>query len=261
MSIMQQGALFWQLLHVEFLIFKQTIVDKLLNSFVWAGTTIPIAGYILPLFGLSPEYAAFFAAGFGISCGWFEIFPQVANLIADLEGERHIDYQLTLPLSSWLIFLKMACATMANTFLMNTVSLSMAKVMLWHNFSLTKLSLIKLLIMLIVSSFFFGCFTILMASIVKNMSTIGNTFMRVMHPLCWLGGFQFSWKAICSFAPWLGYGILLNPYLYAAEGMRAAILGQSGYLPFWPCICMLLLFSVLFAWLGISRLKRRLDFI
>jgi ABC-2 type transport system permease protein len=261
MKCSRYASIFWQLLRVEFIIFKRTFVDKIINSLVWASTTIPITGYILPMFGLSQEFAAFFAASFGISCGWFEIYPQVANLLADMENERHIDYHLTLPLPGWMVFTKMACATTLSALLMNAVTLAVAKVMLWNILSFAHLSWWKLILALMVTSFFFGCFMVLMAGIVKNLESIGNVFMRLLHPMLFYGGFQFSWQAISSLVPSLGYVILLNPYIYASEGMRAAILGQDGYLPFWLCMLMLILFSLVFVWYGMIRLKRRLDFV
>jgi ABC-2 type transport system permease protein len=261
MKCLRYAAIFWQLLRVEFVIFKETFLDKIINALVWAGTSIPITGYVLPLFGLSREYAAFFAAGFGISCGWFEIYPQVVTLIADLESERHIDYQLTLPIPSWLLFIKMAFMTTVNALLMNSIALLAAKAMLQDRFPLTYLASGKLLVTLILVSFFFGCFMVLMASVIKNMQAVGNTFMRILHPMLFFGGFQFSWQAISSLVPWLGYAILINPYIYAAEGTRAAILGQDGYLSFWLCMMMLVLFSLAFAWYGMIRLKQRLDLV
>ena len=56
-----------------------------------------------------------------------------------------------------------------------------------------------------------------------------------------------------------GYLHLVNPLLYVMEGMRAATLGQEGYLPFWFSLAGLTIFTVGFAWDAIRRLQKRLD--
>ena len=57
------------------------------------------------------------------------------------------------------------------------------------------------------------------------------------------------------------YIALLNPLLYPMEGIRAAFFGQGGFISFWFCISMLSFFTILFGFIGIKRLKKRLDFI
>ena len=93
------------------------------------------------------------------------------------------------------------------------------------------------------------------------MARLENAFMRIVYPLWFLGGFQFSWKVLHDCSPTLATLNLLNPYVYSMESMRAAALGQHDYLPFWYCIGALVLFTIMFASWGIIRLKKRLDFI
>jgi len=43
------------------------------------------------------------------------------------------------------------------------------------------------------------------------------------------------------------------------EAMRVAFIGQQGYLSFWLCIAMLMLFSLVFGYIGTRRLIKHLD--
>ena len=81
-----------------------------------------------------------------------------------------------------------------------------------------------------------------------------------MHFLMYMfGGYLYSWHAVYALSAIGGYLSLVNPLIYTMEGMRAAILGQEGYLPFWFSFVALMLFTIAFAWNAISRLKKRLD--
>jgi ABC-type polysaccharide/polyol phosphate export permease len=62
-------------------------------------------------------------------------------------------------------------------------------------------------------------------------------------------------------SPWFAYASLINPQLYIMEGMRAAILGQTGYLNFWLCAGMTLFFSIICGAHAIVKIQRRLDFV
>jgi len=73
------------------------------------------------------------------------------------------------------------------------------------------------------------------------------------------GGYMYSWYAVYHVSPLIGYAHLINPVLYVMEGMRAAVLGQEGYLPFWFSFTALFAFTVVIAWDALRRLRKRLD--
>ena len=261
MSLFRYVPIFCQLLKTELVVFKESFFDKLLNSFIWTGTTIAITSYVLPSFGLSIEYGTLLAAGIVVGSAGFEIYPSVANFVADLEGDRHIAYHLTLPLPGWLLCVKHAVMSTLNALLMGIFTLISSKLILFNRFPLTALSYGKLLVIFLGYSFFFSFFTIWIISIAKSMQSLENTFMRIVYPLWICGGFQFTWYTLYSCSSTLGYAVLCNPYIYAIEAMRGAILGQQNFLPFWICMMILTGFTIFFGWLGIVKLKRRLDFI
>jgi len=108
---------------------------------------------------------------------------------------------------------------------------------------------------------FVGAFSMFIVSIIKDMNHTNQIGVRFMFPLWFLGGSQFSWLTLHKFVPKVSYVALANPLIYAHEASRVAILGQKGYIPFWTCIGMLLLFTFLFGWLGIRKMKKRLDYV
>ena len=253
--------LFKDLLFTDFAVLKQVVVDQVINLMIWVICNVLVISYLMPSFGLSESYGSFILAGLCASAGLFGVFPSVVNLISDFEGDRIIDYYLTLPLPSWLVFARAMLYYAINAAIIGSMVLPLGKLLLWNSFDITQVCLYKFLIIFVVTNLFYGAFTLWVASRVRNLIKIGNIWMRFVFPIWFLGGFQFSWHVLFQKWPLLAYLNLLNPMTYIMEGTRAAILGQSGYLPFWLCVVVIMFFSILCAWHSIIRLKKRLDFI
>lgn len=82
----------------DLLIFKQTFLDKFIDITIWVILTVFVSGYIMPYFGLSATFGAFQFAGVLAAIGLFEFYSSAVDLVADFEGDRVIDYRLTLPI-------------------------------------------------------------------------------------------------------------------------------------------------------------------
>src|ERR1700721_736051 len=91
-----------QLIHADLTIFKQIFFDKFIDLTIWVVLSIVVMGYIMPFFGLSHDYGTFQLGGVIAAAGLFELFSNVVELVADFEGDRVINYSLTLPIPSWL---------------------------------------------------------------------------------------------------------------------------------------------------------------
>ena len=250
----------WYLLITEFQIFKRTIVDKIINLFIWIVTMMLVNSYLMPAFGLKHSYSEFIAASLVASAGLFELFPAIAGLVSDFTGNNIISFYLTLPIPSWLVFVRSIIFYAFNSAVMGIFVLPISKILLWNKFSLSELSLGKFLLIFILNNFFFASFVLWTTSRVMSIEKMQNVWMRFVYPLWYLGGFQYSLKVLYNFWPLLAYLTFLNPMMYIMEGTRATILGQEGSLNFWICVIMLFIFIILFSINSILRLKKQLDF-
>jgi ABC-2 type transport system permease protein len=90
---------------------------------------------------------------------------------------------------------------------------------------------------------------------------IGAMFGFVVLPLTFLGGAYYQWTQLSSIDvggfPWLQTLVLLNPLIYVAEGMRAALTSLS-HMPLYVVYPVLLGFCVVFLTLGLRNFKRRI---
>ena len=254
--------IFIDLLKEDFIFFKQTIADKTINAIFWVIPTVCIGNFILqPALNLNKSFGVFYALGTIAACGFFETIKQMVSLLKDFETSNQISYYLTLPIPNWLLWIKIGIYFSANSLFVSTMSFIACKILLWNEFSHFTINYPQLIASLIATNIFSGFFTLFLICITDAVETVRNTTMRMLYPLWIFGAFYYSWQEVNSCYSWIGTLLLLDPYVYATETTRAAVLGQSGYLPFWYCIGALLVFSLFFAAFSITRLKKRLDFI
>jgi len=234
--------------------------EKTINSLIWSALNIIVFAFIMPTMGLDKNFGIFIAVTMPISCAFFSAIASIYILLSDITNDgSNLQYELTLPLPQWLAFAKYAFEIMYQSLISSILILPMGKMLLWTSFSLAYFSFVKFYFLLTIAALFFGFFAIFIASITKDMYGLDNIWTRIIFPMWFLGGFQFPWLKLYGVSPVLAYISLLNPLTYALEGGRAAALDPAASLPYWTCIGALIFFTVLFGYLGIQNLKKRLD--
>ncbi len=252
------GWLLWRDLRV----LKQDFFNSLIDALIIPAIFIIIGGYILPYLGMPVNYGAFMiCSSLVMMCYSATSWRGASQLVADIDGDRAILYELTLPLPSWLVFVKIACVYALDAMFLNILTLPMGKLLLWNSFSLSQFSWWKFLLIYPTLNLFFGFYSAWLASWVKGMRGFGRYWLRYGSQLMMFSGFQFPWITFYAALPFFAYVGLANPFVYAFEGARAAILGPEGSLPFWLCFGVLWVAIAIFSILAVRSFKRRLDFV
>lgn len=255
LSLKTCSRLIWR----DTVVFVPSFLDRFFNACIWVILTIIVFQYIFPNLGLSEDYGAFMACANAINWGFFEVMENVSRLIADLDGERSISYDLTLPLPQWMVFCRIALTNALQAMAVSVFILPLSMIVLWNNFPLIHFSCIKMFLIFSISNLFYGFFSLWVTSLIPNLSGMTNIWMRLIFPLWWLGGYQFSWNTMNSVSPVTAKLMLINPILYTSEGMRAAVLGQEGYLPFWVSFFALVVATLMVGFIGVKKMMKRLD--
>lgn len=250
-----------ELVMVDLVTLKQNIFNKIIDLAIWVILTMMVTSYIMPYFGLAQNFGPFQLGGLIAAAGLFELYGHVFEVVADIAGDRMINYGLTLPMPSWMTFISKATAYAITYMILSSIMLPIGAACIWHQFSFASISYGKLLIAIFVQNIFYACLVLWVASFIANISHMQHVWARVIFPMWFMGGFQFSWKAVHSKIPALAYVDLLNPMMYITESTRAALLGQEGYLPFWLCINILVLTSFFCMYFALKRMQQRLDFV
>jgi ABC-2 type transport system permease protein len=89
-----------------------------------------------------------------------------------------------------------------------------------------------------------------------NQQHIGLMFSMVMTPMIFFGCTYYPWSALKTF-PILQKIVLINPLVYASEGMRATLAPQFQHLSITVVIVALLFFDILLLVLGLRQFENK----
>ena len=236
MPILYQLKIFYHLIKTDMIIFKKNIFGGMIDTLIWTYSLLFVVSHLYTKMGMSPHYGAIYLAGTIISCTIFEVESEVTLFLSDIEGNNTIKHHLTMPIPSWLVIAKhgVSCALKSMTFAI--ILIPAGKLFLQSRLDLSLFSPVKFLIMFVSIGLFGGAMSLLMASLIKSISHLDTLFFRFLLPLWFFGGSSFPWQAVYTFNPKVAYATLINPVIYASEGIKAATLGQQGYLNFWFCL-------------------------
>lgn len=263
-NVMKSGSYFKvckELIYADLCVFKQTCLDKVIDVTIWVVLTLGVNSYIMPYFGLSNEFGVFQLGGVIAATGLFELYASVIELVSDFEGNREINFSLTLPIPSWLALLSKAIYFFLIYTFISLLMIPVGKLTLWNQFDLRHIDYPKFILCILFQNIFYACFVLWVASIIANISKVGSVWSRCIFPMWFMGGFQFSWAALKHVVPIVAYINLLNPMIYITEAMRVALLGQADYINFWICIGAISFFSLICFVVAMRNLRRRLDFV
>lgn len=253
-----QLHVFTQLLKRDFGIFLQNAVNNAINILCWVILSLVVYQFIMPELGCTYK-GDFLLVSCVISRAFFGVMDGVCRMVADLDGDKAITYDMTLPISHTLLFIKIAISNGMHAGLLSLLIIPAGKIILWNYLSFPFFCLPKLLLIIFLSSFFAGFFSLFIIGITKNLMQIEDIWSGILFPLFALGGFQFTWKVMHEVSPVMSYINLFNPVMYMFEGIRGATLDPALSISFWICCMMLMIFTIPMGYIGIHLLKRRLD--
>jgi hypothetical protein len=261
MKYSQIARVFFWLLWRDIIVLKKSIIDKAIDASLWSATNILISNFILPAFGIEQRFGLLIWVGTIVTMAYFEAGYAAQELVADRAGNYHIGYLLTLPLPSWLVFIKIACGIALNCMVLSLFMIPLGKLILGRSLDLSSFNAIQFILIFLVMNFFCGFLSVWIFSWAKSTTRFSEVWRRVLNPLWAFGGYQFTWLVLRKTFPGLAYITLLDPLTYAFEGLRAAILGPEKFIPFWISLGALPISIFIIAWWAIVWLKKLLDYV
>lgn len=252
----------YALLLKDISVFNKRWLDRSIDAMVWVASSLLIAKYIMPSFGIiDDQYGTFCLIGNLAVWGLFEMLTSIAILVSDIQTDRAISYYMSLPIPSWMVLAEIAVATAYRSIASSIVLLPLGKIILDDKLRLDAIHWPYFITALVIINLFYGFFTLFVTAYTQDLATLTTIRSRIMFPLWFLGGFQFPWKMLYNVNPTFAYFSLCNPIIYVMDGLRSTVLPKDNYLPFCNCMFMLMLFSIVCGYVGIKKLKKRLDFV
>jgi ABC-2 type transport system permease protein len=247
---------FWALFARDAHVARRNFVPLLLQTFLQPMMFVFIFGRVMVRSGYMPaSYKSLLLPGImAISMIFTGVWAVAMPLIGEFQFTHEIEDRLLAPIeNSWLAIEKVlfgaAQAVVAGLAVIPAAWLLLRPVELNLLSPLTFAGVTLLVALLSASGgLALGC------SI--SQTQIGLMFSMVLTPMIFFGCTYYPWSALGSF-PILQKVVLVNPLVYASEGLRGTLVPQFPHLPVVAVIIALMVFDAFFLMFGLRQFRKK----
>jgi len=247
---------FWALFARDAHVARRNFVPLLLQTFLQPMMFVFIFGRVMVRSGYMPEsYKSLLLPGImAISMIFTGVWAVAMPLIGEFQFTHEIEDRLLAPIeNSWLAIEKVLFgavqAVVAGLVVIPAAWLLLRPVELNLPSPLTFAGVTLLVALLSASGgLALGCSV--------SQTQIGLMFSMVLTPMIFFGCTYYPWSALGSF-PILQKVVLVNPLVYASEGLRGTLVPQFPHLPVLAVIVALVIFDAFFLMFGLRQFRKK----
>jgi ABC-2 type transport system permease protein len=216
-----------------------------------------VFGFLLPKLGfMKGDYGTALLPGIVALCLSLSAIQSVAlPMMADFGYTKEIEDRLLSPIATELVAVEKMVSGVLQGIVASAVVLPIARLVMGPIPGFTLAHLPMLLLMTILGGATFSALGLYLGTAIPPQQ-IGLMFSVILAPMIMFGCAYYPWAGL-SAVPALKWGVLINPMVYVAEGMRAALTPSIPHMPPAAIIAALLLLTALFAWGGLRAFMRR----
>ncbi len=232
---------------------RRNVVPLLLQTFLQPMMFVFIFGRVMVSSGYMPAaYKSLLLPGImAISMIFTGVWAVAMPLIAEFQFTREIEDRLLAPIEiSWLAIEKVFFGTM-QALVAGLVVIPMAWLLLRPGVEFNLHSPVRFACVTLLVALFSACGGLALGCSV-NQAHIGLMFSMVLTPMIFFGCTYYPWSALAHF-PILQKIVLINPLVYASEGLRGTLVPQFPHLPVLAVLIVLTLFDALFLAVGLRQ--------
>ena len=230
-------------------LFFQTFLQPLLFVFIF-GRVMVGSGY------MPPQYKSLLLPGIiAISMVFTGIWAVAMPLIAEFQWTREIEDRLLAPIDIHWIAIEKVIAGMIQAAVAGLVVIPLAWLVLRPGLDISIHSPLEFVAIILLVSAFSACGGLALGCSM-NQQHIGLMFSMLLTPMIFFGCTYYPWSALKNF-PVLQKAVLINPIVYASEGMRATLVPQFSHLPTLVTLVALLVFDLGLLYIGLRQFDKK----
>jgi ABC-2 type transport system permease protein len=230
-------------------LFFQTFLQPLLFVFIF-GRVMVGSGY------MPATYKSLLLPGImAISMVFTGIWAVAMPLIAEFQWTREIEDRLLAPIDiRWIAVEKVVAGTI-QALAAGVVVIPLAWLVLRPGVEIHVAQPLAFVAIVLLVAAFSACGGLALGCSM-NQQHIGLMFSMILTPMIFFGCAYYPWSALKTF-PIMQKAVLINPLVYASEGLRGTLVPQFPHLPLAAVLVMLFLFDVAFLALGLRQFDRK----
>jgi ABC-2 type transport system permease protein len=236
---------------------RRNFIPLLLQTFLQPMMFVFIFGRVMVSSGYMPvAYKSLLLPGImAISMVFTGVWSVAMPLIAEFQFTREIEDRLLAPIEiSWLAIEKVVFGTL-QSIIAGLAVIPAAWLLLRPGVELNLRSPLSFVVVTLLVAFFSSCGGLALGCTV-DQTHIGLMFSLVLTPMIFFGCTYYPWSALDHF-PILQKVVLVNPLVYASEGLRGTLVPQFPHLSQLAVLVALLLFDALLLGVGLRQFRRK----
>lgn len=236
---------------------RRNAIQLLLQTFLQPLLFVFIFGRVMVGSGYMPSYykSLLLPGIIAISMVFTGIWAVAMPLIAEFQWTREIEDRLLAPIDISWIAIEKVVAGMLQAVVAGLVVIPLAWLVLRPGIEISVSSPLKFVAIILLVAAFSACGGLTLGCSI-NQQHIGLMFGMVITPMIFFGCAYYPWSALTNF-PILQKLVLVNPLVYASEGLRAALVPQFPHLPISAVLAALFVFDVVLLVVGLSLFEKK----
>ena len=235
---------------------RRNVIQLLLQTFLQPMLFVFIFGRVMVRSGYMPDsYKSLLLPGImAISMMFTGVWAVAMPLIAEFQFTREIEDRLLAPIENYWLAIEKVLFGAAQAVVAGLAVIPAAWLLL-RPIDLNLLSPLTFAVITLLVAFLSACGGLALGCSV-DQTKIGLMFSMVLTPMIFFGCTYYPWSALASF-PILQKIVLINPLVYASEGLRGSLVPQFPHLPVLVVLMALLVFDSLLLALGLRQFRRK----
>ena len=236
---------------------RRNLIPLLLQTFLHPMLFVFIFGRVMVSSGfMSAAYKSLLLPGImAISMIFTGVWAVAMPLIGEFQFTHEIEDRLLAPIeNSWLAIEKVLFGA-AQAVVAGLAVIPAAWVLLRPGVDLNLHSPLTFAGVTLLVALLSACGGLALGCTVSQ-TQIGLMFSLVLTPMIFFGCTYYPWSALANF-PILQKLVLVNPLVYASEGLRGTLVPQFPHLPVVVVLLGLLIFDSLLLFIGLRQFRRK----
>jgi ABC-2 type transport system permease protein len=236
---------------------RRNAIQLLFQTFLQPLLFVFIFGRVMVDSGFMPAvYKSLLLPGIiAITMVFTGIWAVAMPLIAEFQWTREIEDRLLAPIDVEWLAIEKIIAGMIQALVAGLVVIPLGWLVLRPGIDISIHSPLEFIAIILLVAAFSACGGLALGCSI-NQQHIGLMFGMVITPMIFFGCTYYPWSALKTF-PVLQKLVLINPLVYASEGLRASLVPQFPHLATVAVLVALVFFDCLLLLLGLRQFDRK----
>jgi ABC-2 type transport system permease protein len=176
-------------------------------------------------------------------------------LIAEFQFTKEIEDRLLAPIDNYWLAIEKVVAGMVQAIISGLVVLPAAWLTMGSGVNISFPHPVEFALICVLVAAISGTGGLLLGCSV-GQTQVGLMFSMVIAPMMMFGCAYYPWSFLKAY-PGLQYAVLINPLVYASEGLRGSLTTDVEHMPLLAVIGALAVFNVMFLGLGLRKFQAK----